>query len=236
MSALPAFGLAAPPSAGPKAAIDSPANMPGHLLSAPPESDSRDFAGAVPGHLLSAQRPLSRVFLAIEQERLSLAIGVGALCREAAVDETLFRRYRSGRVKPGRANLQQLQSALDRLAKRNDGDTQERTLRAAFGGFLVATSRFYKVKVEIVRKLGSTNKDLPKAIFMRASDARQLALYLVNQEVGLRQADAARLVGQSRVAVHLAVRAIEDRRDAEPKFDRAVRRIISDVTGEQGGI
>ena len=49
--------------------------------------------------------------------------------------------------------------------------------------------------------------------------ARQAAIYLVHVTLGLSQADLGRALGLSRVAVCLACRAVEDRRD-DPALDR----------------
>lgn len=212
MSALPAFGLVA-------------------SLPMRPAGDSRRGARS----LLSAERTLPSfaggVFAAMDRERALTGVTIQALCAAADTSLRAYHYYRAGVMRPGRPALQALQSALDRLARRPEGDTGERLARAALGGFLAQAAGLHGIDVAVVRALGRHNKGMAEDQFRAASAARQLAIYLVNQEVGLRQAVLARLVGQSRAAVCLAIRAIEDRRGSDRAFDRAVKRIISTVTG-----
>lgn len=86
---------------------------------------------------------------------------------------------------------------------------------------------------DAVQASDPARKATKDAAWMRATGVRKLALYLMNAGLGLRQTDVARAAGVTKQMVSLAVREIEEKREA-PAFDALVVKMEGWILGAAG--
>lgn len=101
---------------------------------------------------------------------------------------------------------------------------------AVYGGFLALACRSLRIDVAAARALDPRKGASADAEWFTAAKARHVAIYFANQAVGIPQRTLARLLDVTPVAVHHAIRSIEDLRD-DTTFDRLVSAIEVEMTG-----
>jgi transcriptional regulator with XRE-family HTH domain len=204
----------------------------------------------VSGLLLSATRAEGRsgadgevihreIFAAIETRRQRLGLPRAELTRRAGVCDRHYRRCLS---RSGGASLRMaraLMSAIEREeAARGAGDRADARVdllvAAAFRAAISMLAEAWGVPAEEALALdprdGRRGRSADAAT-AAAHRARAAALTIVNQALGVRQADLARVAGVSRAAVCQAIARIERERDEDRGLDALVRRACVTLIG-----
>jgi hypothetical protein len=155
----------------------------------------------------------------LDRQRQALGVSLLDWRLQAGVPHSSFFRYLKGAPVP-RPVQQRLAAALERLGRAAPEEDAAHALLVAvsFGGFQAQA-------MGIAALFAAPDRC--------ALMARDIALYGVNQMAGVRQAVLARHVGLTRARVCQAIRAIEDLRDADTAFDRALARLIFEITGQE---
>ena len=156
-------------------------------------------------------------------------VGLSEVARVAGVSSSHAYALRRGHHVASPATVARLRFAVSRLQRRQDET-----------GMLAACCWRLTLALAAVA-LGADPSDAQASDpgqratadvrWQQASAARQLACYLLNTALGLRQAEVARLAGVTRQAVSLMVAAIEERRE-DVVFDALVERLDAWLTGE----
>lgn len=172
---------------------------------------------------------------AIEAARQAYGIAQERLAAEAGIAGSWYRKIL---VHPDRASdavLARLSAALKRLndSRRDDEALTVALVEATYGGFLAAVCRELGLDVAAVRALDPATQRRGRhasAAERRGAMARQLAVYLTNVSIGVRQRLLARVVGVTPAAVCQSLRTIEDLRD-DPEMDALIEACAREVTG-----
>lgn len=182
-------------------------------------------ARAVTSDLLSADPRIA----VRDRQRRALGLTHQALALGASIDLRGWYALRRGDYKPKRVTLAKIDAFLKRARQQTVCPAaRAQIIDATFGGFFSAACRELGLDPQAARKaLAGVASSVP---FQAASDAREIALYLTNTALDVRQRTLARAAGLSPPAVLYAIRRVEDRRDEEA-FDALVRRIEQAVTG-----
>lgn len=170
--------------------------------------------GKMTGQSLSATCDVGQALSAIEGARINAGMSRDALALAAGMTERNYRRALSTlRARP--ETLARLQGAVG-LARRKAA-ASPRDMIALRAGAAALVAPFYGVTAsEALAPAGEEKTG--DALWLAAARARQAAIYLVHATLACSQAELGRAFGVSKVAIHLAVRAVEDRRD-DPAFD-----------------
>lgn len=196
-------------------------------------SDSRDGSTHT---LLSAPVlpvPIKAAKLAaIERGRVAFGLSIEQLAVEAQVTRAWYSRIQRDPARASDRVVARLAAALKRLrdGKRDDEALTASLVEATYGGFLAAVCQLMGLDVAEVRASDPRAGKTADVAWRAAARARQLALYLTNVSLGVRQRVLARVVGLTPAAVCLALRTIEDLRD-DPAFDQLVEAAARAVTG-----
>lgn len=146
------------------------------------------------------------------------------------------RWYRTLLAHPDKAGgraVQKLEAALRRLTAPRPGPPPDDLVRAAYGGCLAAVAPRHGVDPELAPAT-LAGPERPSNDHWRAcSRARAEALYLAHTRLGVAQNLLAAIAGVTPAAVCLAIRGVEDRRDAAA-VDAALRAGEIAIAGAAG--
>lgn len=182
------------------------------------------LSGDWPGLSLSAT--IGQALSAVEGARINAGLSRVALATAAGMTERRYRRILSTqRARP--ETVAKLQGAVG-LARRKAG-AGPRDMIALRAGAAALVASFYGVTA--ADALAAPGEERTgDARWLAAARARQAAIYLVHVTLACSQAELGRAFGVSKVAIHLAVRAVEDRRD-----DPAFNSLLTDAERLLGG-
>ncbi len=169
----------------------------------------------------------------IAKLRKDLGLTQQAVAAAAGVSIAGLRKIEGG-AQPRRETLDRLRAALGlpvQPAAPPPAPLQPARIHALYAGALAIIARHYGVAPEEALTRGGEERT-GSASWRAAAHARQAALYLVHAVAECGQSEIARAVGISKVAVHQAVRSVEDRRD-DPAFDRAMDQAERMLRGEK---
>lgn len=126
-----------------------------------------------------------------------------------------------------------LDAALRRLASPRPGPAPDDLVRAAYGGCLAAVAPRHGVDPEQAPATLAGPERPSNPDWRAASRARAEALYLAHTRLGVAQNLLAAVAGVTPAAVCLAIRGVEDRRDATA-VDAALRAGEIAIAGAAG--
>lgn len=184
---------------------------------------------AAPRHM-SAQK-----LSAADTARQLAGLSIEQVAVEAGFSASTYRRWRRRRVAPDFA-IARLAAAIKRLSRADaagNGADVAALVEATYGGFLAAVCAQLRLDVATVRVADPSLGQNTGSGGVAASRARQLAIYLTNTALGVRQCVLARVIGITPAGVCIALRNIEDMRD-DPAFDALVEAAARQVTGRAG--
>lgn len=175
------------------------------------------------GQIKTPWRLLSRAarFKEIEANRKKNSLSIAALTTAADVDHRAYLRAKAGAI-PRAVTLAALEGALASLTKPKRRPADDRGLVASLGALTLLACRTLKLSDDALAGHDLTNGPLTGEGASAAAQARGLALYVMHTACGYSQPRLGTLCGISRVAVHLMIRSIEDRRHDDQAFDAAV--------------
>lgn len=194
-------------------------------------------AGVPLAHEQAMPLPMKRARLrVIEQLRKDCNITREAICGEAGISLRWYEAIQRDPNRATRSTITRLAGALKSCRQKAVDDARAQlVLEAAFGGFLCVAAEELGLEIEFVRTTSPHgNRGVRASQQERAAHrARAIAIYLVNQVVGVHQARIARLVGVSKTALVYSIREIEDKRDEDHAFDELIARCARKVTGRE---
>lgn len=172
-------------------------------------------------------------FESLEAARQAANVSVYALCREAGINDSTWRRIRLRGGQSGNVStFRKLWSALDRFRqnKRQDSAVSAGVLAAAFKAYLLAAAAAEGLKIDDVLIFDHRANRPRDPEWLRVSRARQAAVYLTVTEHNVPMAVLADAIGVSKQAISKSQRSIEWRRD-DPAFDELLDRIAELMKG-----
>lgn len=169
----------------------------------------------------------------IERARQAYGISQERLAAEAGISSKWYRQVVQHPSRCSEATIASLQLALRRISARRDPDdgTREALIRATYHGFLLAVCQVTGLDLRLVKADDPRVTKAGDPHWLRRSRARQAAVYLTNQALGVRQRPLARALELTPAAVCQSLRNIEDLRD-DPDFDRVIDEASRLITGE----
>jgi hypothetical protein len=186
--------------------------------------------------LLPAQR--TEFLDAIEAERAARGISPGRLAAAAEISESWYRKLLNRPDKATARTLTRLFRALlalrqDAAAAQLDATESARLLRPIYGLTLAIVAAMHGQDVARVQQLlARPGEHTFDPAWRGASLARELAMYLVNQSLDVKQAQLARITGLSRSAIHQAMTRAHDRSEACPVTARVIEIVESILGGD----
>lgn len=168
----------------------------------------------------------------IERARQAYGISQEKLAAEAGISSRWYRETVQHPSRASDATIANLATALRSLsARRPDDATLTALILATYNGFLLAVCQSSGLRSELVRADDPRVTKSGDPDWLRRSRARQAAVYLTNQALGVRQRPLARALGLTPAAVCQSLRNVEDLRD-DPVFDRIIDQASRLITGE----
>jgi hypothetical protein len=169
----------------------------------------------------------------LEKKRKEAKVSQALLASMAAIS---LRSYTYLLATPDRVLpeiVDRLERALDHLGKAPRSDLLEvELIRATYRGFVVVLCDHFGVTPDDVENADPRAGATADPHWRACAHVRQAAIYLTNTALGLKQRRLAEVLELTPAAVCLALRAVEDRRDA-PAFDAMIRRAAKTITGRE---
>lgn len=171
-------------------------------------------------------------FSELDLARLQAGLSVHALCTEAGIADSTWRRIKMRPDQRGNVlTYRRLWTALERLKRRGEtkkGDHE--FLVQTFKGYVAAAAQTLGVPIEDALLFDHRDNKPKDPVWLSASRVRQAAIYLtcIEHDVGASQLASA--IGLTKQAISKARHAVEDRRD-DPEFDFLIERIGQMMTG-----
>jgi hypothetical protein len=194
---------------------------------APPVMPPQLNAGAASGH---AQIMPSKIN-AIERQRAEIGLTQVELCWNARISRQTYERLLAGRGPFRRSTLMRLRRALARgragLALADDLVTRclyNATLAAVCGHF------GYDFTLIKAQRPWPVQSSMPE--WLRAADARRIAIYLVNTGAGVRQMELARVCAMTPAAISIACGQVEDARE-DAQVDAIIAELETQLMGDR---
>ena len=153
----------------------------------------------------------------IERERKRLKIPVARLCRQAGMDAKNYARIRGGERCPRGDTLARLAAALA-ACKRGDKDNALAG-RPLFRLVLAQLAREVGIDVAAALEHKPQQKATANPEWMEISRLRDVACYILNTVLGMSNAEVARAAGVTPPAITVAIRKVEDKREAHPELE-----------------
>lgn len=197
------------------------------MRGAPPRPASGDSL-PVTGKMLSAA---AGRMAALDVARRAARVSIDLVCVEAEISAKTYNNALTGRhaVRPSTiARIEQAIRSLSAGLPRWQADEQ-RLIRATYDAHLAFLCARRGQPVRATREALQAGSAADRRERERI---RQAARYLANTHLGLTQSALARALGLSKVAVHLALKTIEDLRD-DPAWDRLLAEAEGSI-GERG--
>jgi hypothetical protein len=166
----------------------------------------------------------------IEAARAQLGIDAARLEAAAGLQGYYYRRLLRGDFAPTPATLARLRTGLARCRARQ---TDDRAMVLAYRLALALAAHVLGLDPARCQDQDPARRASFSREWMAASEARRLALYLLNAGCGFSQSAVARAAGMTKQAVSLACREIEDRR-SDRAFDELADRLTAAIMGEMG--
>jgi transcriptional regulator with XRE-family HTH domain len=180
----------------------------------------------------------------IEQRRRQLRVSIESLCMAAGVGPRTYYDAKAGTYEPEPGTLQKLSGALKKFRLAIAGDPEriaERMLYKAsvvIAAFVSDAESCDDARLEAREAARATHRKARYVLaadparrangdreWHRAARVRRLGFWIASQIFGMRSAELARAAGVTKAAVSLALRELEDGRDADPELDRIMTSI-----------
>lgn len=153
----------------------------------------------------------------IETERRRLKIPVAQLCRQAGMPSRTYERIRTGTRSPRGDTLARLAAALAACKRGEKEGGMEG--RALFRLVLAQLAREVGIDVSAALEHKPQQKATASPEWMEISRLRDVACYILNTVLGMSNAEVARAAGVTPPAITVAIRKVEDKREAHPELE-----------------
>lgn len=174
---------------------------------------------------------MSGDFALIEERRRALGFTRNAIEKAAALSAGHYYKIANAGLEARVSTVARIKLALARLAKNPDAEGGEQLCVDVAYRFAVA---FFAERdgfpAEEVHRHDAARRATGSAEWMRAARIRRMAIYALNQFAGISQVKLARAAGMTKGAVCMALKEIEDSRDAKG-LDEALERLEAAITG-----
>ncbi|NDV87062.1 helix-turn-helix domain-containing protein [Aurantimonas aggregata] len=177
---------------------------------------------------MNAQSPLFQ----IEAKRLAAGVSREQLAGLAGVSEKHYRRLVNAGVTPRPAMLAKLRAAAGRLGRAAaQPDEHSRLVRTCFFAALALVCHRAGEDPAEVRRHDPSRRATNDPAWLKAADFRRRAIAVVNQGLNVRAAEIARALELTPAAICVAMKAVEDQRDADPALDAELEQLASLMSG-----
>lgn len=154
----------------------------------------------------------------IEAERRKLKVPVAKLCHAAGIDARNYARIRKGARQPRGDTLAKLTAALVVL-KRGEPRARASAGRVLFRMVLAQLAHSEGMDVATVLAHNPQLKATASPEWMEIAKLRDIACYMLNTVLGMPNAEVARAAGVTPPAITVAIRKVEDKREAHPELE-----------------
>lgn len=156
-------------------------------------------------------------FEMIERERKKLKISVAQLCRAAGVSVRCYERIRSGKREARGDTIAKLNAGFASLKRGDKGHATEG--RMIFRLVLAQLAREKGIDVQAALTHNPQQKATASEEWMKITELRDQTCYLLNTVAGMSNAAVARAAGVTPPAITVAIRKVEDKREAHPELE-----------------
>lgn len=175
---------------------------------------------------------MSPALESIERRRTELGVTRAELERRAELSPAYYSKLLRGEHRPRETLIARLNAALNNIARKR-GRGAEFPLAMAYRLALIVAAHALGQDPAAAQAADPAQRATQSQGWMRAAEARRLALYLLTSECGFSQSDVARAAGMTRSAVHEACKDLETIRDEGSAFEAMVDRLRDWIMGDQ---
>ncbi|MDE0921490.1 helix-turn-helix domain-containing protein [Aurantimonas coralicida] len=177
---------------------------------------------------MNAQSPL----LQIEAKRIAAGVSRETLAGHAGVSEKHYRRLLDGDGSPRPGTLAKLRAAAGRLGRASGAtDAHSRLVRTCYFAALTLVCQRAGADPAEVRRHDPSRRATGDPAWLQAANLRRHAIVVVNQGLNVAQGEIARALAMTPAAICVAMKAVEDQRDADPDLDA----MLDDLTAAMNG-
>ncbi|WFS02194.1 helix-turn-helix domain-containing protein [Rhizobium tumorigenes] len=161
----------------------------------------------------------------IDQMLERAGISASAVCRAADLHPNYLSRLRRGEHKLTGTMRARILLAISRV-KRGESNFDSHAPAGAYRLAIAYVAKAMDIRAELVLAADPRKRATADPAWLAAANARRWALYIVNQYLGMSQAQLARAANMSKAAVSIAMNDVEDDRG-----DPLLERMLSSIEG-----
>jgi len=192
------------------------------------QNRSKTASEARPPYLNAKAKPCGEI-RALDRSRARVDLSHAELCRRAGIKDKTWADLRAGRRTARAGTIRNLKSTIIHAG----GPIRHRRVVAPiYSTILALVCAECGYDLAAVRGQAHYPARTSDAGWVRAADARGLAIYLTNCGIGVRQSEIAKMLEMTPAAISIAVARVEDERD-DTGFDALLTRLEHIILGDE---